>query len=693
MDRARTCLLSWATLMQVFLSVCILLQSTPAHADLVTDLYTHRLLFAQEGDPLVAVGLAHSAKRVVLQIPVDMRIEADGLLLQDLPLALDDVAQDLHISAADVRELIVEIDWLRGAPAVVEETTIVETLEGPDRALQQEKREMWRGRGVQVDAISVGGVYGMRGTVVDNRAVLLTTSQKLPADSFEKYGVRPAAWSQLREQPVMEIAYRFIVKMSVPIQNHKTSSKTSSKTSNKTSSKNKSANSKKNKKDKEGKDKKVKNAKNEQENTENTENTAKEEYKTIEKVVLSGKTHFLRMIGREDQSITVQQPSASGRLYRREIAVIPDTKGTMAIVNMVSEDSLIAGILPSEMFASAPIEALKAQAVTARGELFAKIGRRHMTDPYLICTEQHCQVYKGMSAEHPRTRQAALETAGELAFLEGNLVDSVYSACCGGHTEPADIVWDRPPQSALSGVVDAPASIAARRAQQNRQGSPIKSIVDVDHSLLWPKHHRHGVAAEDDMWIHASTSQNAVSVASDGISAKEAEQGAALARLDLSREEDVRKFLKMPREMTFCGRSSFNQQGDAYRWERRFSSERLREIFRDMNVGAVQHLVVEERGPGGRLRTLRVEGEQGIARLYRELPVRRKLDNLRSGLFVIDEERDEDGGLQAITLRGAGFGHGSGMCQQGAIGMAEAGYTYRDILRHYYNGAEVKKVF
>ena len=102
---------------------------------------------------------------------------------------------------------------------------------------------------------------------------------------------------------------------------------------------------------------------------------------------------------------------------------------------------------------------------------------------------------------------------------------------------------------------------------------------------------------------------------------------------------------------------------------------------------------VEDRGPGGRLRALVVEGSKKTARVLRELPVRKKLGNLRSGLFVIDEERDAKGALVAVTLKGAGFGHGSGMCQQGAIGMAEAGHDYRAILQHYYAGSEVKRVF
>ena len=161
----------------------------------------------------------------------------------------------------------------------------------------------------------------------------------------------------------------------------------------------------------------------------------------------------------------------------------------------------------------------------------------------------------------------------------------------------------------------------------------------------------------------------------------------------LSTEADVRTFLEQPREIAWCGRSSLNQKGSAWRWEKRFDKAQLDQAFADLGVGDVVRISIEERGPGGRLRALQVEGLKGKAQVLRELPVRKRLGNLRSGLFVIDEERDEGGGLVAVTLKGAGFGHGSGMCQQGAIGMAEAGATYKDILRHYYNGAVVKRVF
>src|SRR5262249_39680785 len=82
--------------------------------------------------------------------------------------------------------------------------------------------------------------------------------------------------------------------------------------------------------------------------------------------------------------------------------------------------------------------------VAARAELLAKIGSRHLGDPYLLCSAQHCQVYAGAGKETPRTTAAIAATRGQVLFAEGlgELVDTVYSASCGGFTESNENVWD-----------------------------------------------------------------------------------------------------------------------------------------------------------------------------------------------------------------------------------------------------------
>ena len=94
------------------------------------------------------------------------------------------------------------------------------------------------------------------------------------------------------------------------------------------------------------------------------------------------------------------------------------------------------------------------------------------------------------------------------------------------------------------------------------------------------------------------------------------------------------------------------------------------------------------RGVSGRARAIELEGEARAVEVAGELRIRRLLGNLPSAMFVVDA-----GAGGALVLRGGGWGHGAGMCQWGAVGRAEAGQGYREILRAYYSGAEVARVY
>ena len=98
-------------------------------------------------------------------------------------------------------------------------------------------------------------------------------------------------------------------------------------------------------------------------------------------------------------------------------------------------------------------------------------------------------------------------------------------------------------------------------------------------------------------------------------------------------------------------------------------------------------------GPGGRVTSITLVGDNGRAKVAFEYPVRKLFDNLSSGAFALDVVHDDAGHIARATFRGAGWGHGVGMCQMGAIGRAEAGQSYNRILGHYYNGAEPVQVY
>ena len=124
-----------------------------------------------------------------------------------------------------------------------------------------------------------------------------------------------------------------------------------------------------------------------------------------------------------------------------------------------------------------------------------------------------------------------------------------------------------------------------------------------------------------------------------------------------------------------------------FRWERRLGESELDRLVAPLRVGHVRDLTVLARGVSGRARALRVTGTGGRAVVEGELVIRRLLGNLPSAMFVVGREGEE------VVLRGGGWGHGVGLCQWGAIGRAEAGQGYREILSAYYAGAEVARVY
>jgi SpoIID/LytB domain protein len=322
-----------------------------------------------------------------------------------------------------------------------------------------------------------------------------------------------------------------------------------------------------------------------------------------------------------------KEPQPSGgagggrRSYAGAVYVTVDARGKLAAVNAVADDRLLAGLLPAEMGASAPPEALKAQAVAARNELLAKMGNRHLTDPYRLCATTHCQVYAGAGREDARATAAVAATRGELLTgASGGLVDAVYSGSCGGHTEDNERAWGGAPDPQLRGVLDA---------------------------------------APDD-----------------------ARSLATFATVD-----DPAAFLGALPARPYCDGA---RGGSPFRWSARVEAKAIGE---GAGVGALRGLEVLERGVSGRAVRVKIVGERGEKEVRGELSIRRALGDLKSALFTFTVEKDAAGKVAAIAFRGGGHGHGIGMCQSGAMGMAERGASYRQILEHYYRGAKIRKLY
>lgn len=311
------------------------------------------------------------------------------------------------------------------------------------------------------------------------------------------------------------------------------------------------------------------------------------------------------------------------RRYWGSVYVTLAHDGRLVVANALPEDKLLEGLVPAEIFPDSPDAALEAQAIAARTELLQKIGRRNLTDPFLLCSTQQCQVYAGAGQEHPRTSRAVAKTRGQVLLREGGgLVDVRYSAACGGHTEHNEHVWGGAPDPSLRGHADGP------RPRQSR----------------------------------------------------------------LDDDEHVREFLEQPPKDAWCARAKGG--ASRLRWTQTVTADELssRVAKAYPQVGRVLELTAAERGASGRARLLTIRGDRGTAQVRGELVIRRLLGGLRSSLFVVETE----GPAQAPTafvFHGGGFGHGVGMCQMGAIGMAEAGKTPAQILAHYFLGTKLHRLY
>lgn len=294
------------------------------------------------------------------------------------------------------------------------------------------------------------------------------------------------------------------------------------------------------------------------------------------------------------------------------LEIAPDPDGQLELVEVIPVEAYVAGVLPAEMPASWPVEALKAQAIAARTEVFAALGGKHMLEGFDFCATEHCRAYGGAGAREDASDKAVSTTAGHVLVRDGKFVAAVFSANCGGRTENNEAVWSAPPNPALRSVSDA--------KQAGRPG--------------WE-------------------------------------------------ERGMTVWLKQPAP-AWC-----DHRSDSFRWTRRFSVKELSDIVNKRHgVGRVRAIELLERGPGGRLRAVKIIGSSGSAVVKKELTIRLAFGGLPSAMFIVETARGADGPT-AFSFIGGGRGHGVGLCQDGACGMAKAGKSSQEILRHYFTGVDL----
>ena len=345
--------------------------------------------------------------------------------------------------------------------------------------------------------------------------------------------------------------------------------------------------------------------------------------------------------------------------FEGTLEIRDNADGTQTAINRLDVEDYLSSVITSEMSATSSLELLKAHAVISRSWVLRPIispstctDKPDLSDPdrhvvwyerdahegFDVCADDHCQRYEGITRrdEHPEAAanvQKAIDaTRGQVLMYDGKVCDARFYKSCGGATELFENAWANEHYPYLEAVRD-------------EIGTPLPDLT-----------------IEENAQEFIRTSPSAYCNTTD-----ERVLGQVLNNYD-------------------------QETKDFYRWTVQYTAAELSEIIRErsgIDFGEILDLVPIKRGPSARLYEMQIVGSKRTMVIGKELEIRKWLSrsHLYSSAFVVDRNEQGD-----FILTGAGWGHGVGLCQIGAAVMADKGYTYEQILAHYFPGSELKTI-
>lgn len=322
--------------------------------------------------------------------------------------------------------------------------------------------------------------------------------------------------------------------------------------------------------------------------------------------------------------------------YRGVIEVGFNNQGKLVVINEVDIESYLTSVNSSEMTSDCPLGLLEAQTVVARSTVFATMGKHHYNTNFHLCSDDHCQCYHGKKREQKISCQAVENTWGEVIMHQNQICDARYSKICGGIIEAYHNVWE------------------------NRRIPYMLSGVDSEQKIDYP----------------ANTEIKAKQLIDDKLP--------AYCNTEI---------YKLPPKL-----ADLYSTENLFRWTVTYTREELEQLISEKtgeNIGELQDILPLERGDSGRLIYINLVGQKKTLKIGKELEIRRVLSksHLYSSCFYVEKEIGAAGKVQQFILKGAGWGHGVGLCQVGATVMAMKNIPYSKILEHYYQNIDLVKLY
>ena len=336
-------------------------------------------------------------------------------------------------------------------------------------------------------------------------------------------------------------------------------------------------------------------------------------------------------------------------------------------INELPVETYLTSVISSEMRATSSLELLKAHAVISRSWLLAQMEQRKAENNNVekqpsffktneeivrwydredhkrfdVCADDHCQRYQGITkAANKHVVEAIQQTAGEILTSHGEICDARYSKCCGGAVEEFQYCWENIKKPYLQALPDTLPDT-----------TPLPDLTDEAVACQW-------ILSSPDAFCNTTDQKVLSQVLND-----------------------------------------FDQETtDFYRWNQTYSQAEVKQLLEEkleVQFGDIIDLVPLSRGKSGRIYRLKIVGKERTLIIGKELEIRRALSksHLYSSAFIVEKADIKDSVPQKFIIKGAGWGHGVGLCQIGAAMMGKQGYRYEEILLHYYKGAEITKAY
>lgn len=347
------------------------------------------------------------------------------------------------------------------------------------------------------------------------------------------------------------------------------------------------------------------------------------------------------------------------QVFKGELRFIVED-GEVRAVNRLPVEEYLVSVISSEMSATSSLEFLKAHTVISRSWLYAQLSRKERVQQAVLghesedetvrwyaredhslfdlCADDHCQRYQGVTrALNPNVARAVEETCGIVLKYGGEVCDARFSKCCGGVTELFSACWEDVDYDYLQAFRDVDGQ------------PPLPCLTTEAGAREWIESAPPSYCATDDVKV--------------------------LSQILNGYDQETNDF---------------------YRWRVEYRQQQLSQLVArrsGIDFGTIEELRPLERGASGRIVRLQIVGSKASRVVGKELEIRRWLSetHLYSSAFVVDKEVLADGSV-LFVLKGAGWGHGVGLCQIGAAMMGEKGFTHEEILRHYYPGAVLESI-